>query len=269
MTGRYSVPSNPSVKWAPTGVAHTNFAGRIENFMFDRMDPLAGRELCKRRYGQPESVQGPQGIDDDSAIASASTSPTAAAAGPTVLADGTLAVPNIADYSPVKIPGESKPVYVYVGDLPPRIPIDERNIPPLLPPLRKAVPYNPDREVRRMISVPPGFEAQFAVQARELNLAEGEASSSAEPFGGQQKIDWKGKGKMIAQASPSATAAYGQKIDWKGKGKEIIFPEESLSSGSGSSLEMVELKAGPPPKLPDDHVETYTYVSVSISAVVD
>ncbi|ESA43581.1 hypothetical protein NCU16550 [Neurospora crassa OR74A] len=238
MTGRYSVPSNPSVKWTATGVAHTNFAGRIENFPFDRMDPIAGRELCHRRYGQPESVQGLQGTDNDSAFASASTSTEAAAAGaaatagPALLADGTRPVSNLADYSPVKIPGESKPVYVYVGDLPPRITIDERNIPPL----RKAVPFDAQRQIRKIVSVPPGFEAQFAVQAREFDMTQDEAeasSASANPFDGQQK-----------------------KTDWKGKGKEIIFPEESLSSGSGSSLEMVELKAGPPPKLPDDYVET-------------
>ncbi|KAK3342686.1 hypothetical protein B0H65DRAFT_468993 [Neurospora tetraspora] len=52
-----------------------------------------------------------------------------------------------------------------------------------------------------VVSVPPGFEAEFGVQAsaREVNLAEAEAeaSSSANPFGGQQKIDWKGKGKEI------------------------------------------------------------------------
>ncbi|EGO56691.1 hypothetical protein NEUTE1DRAFT_123175 [Neurospora tetrasperma FGSC 2508] len=236
MTGRYSVPSNPSVKWTATGVAHTNFAGRIENFPFDRMDPIAGRELCHRRYGQPESVQGLQGTDNDSAFASASTSTAAVAAaataGPALLADGTRPVSNLADYSPVKIPGESKPVYVYVGDLPPRIPIDERNIPPL----RKAVPFDAQRQIRKIVSVPPGFEAQFAVQAREFDMTQDEAeasSASANAFDGQQK-----------------------KTDWKGKGKEIIFPEESLSSGSGSSLEMVELKAGPPPKLPDDYVET-------------
>ncbi|KAK3490605.1 uncharacterized protein B0T23DRAFT_360114 [Neurospora hispaniola] len=233
MTGRYSVPSNPSVKWTATGVAHTNFAGRIENFPFDRMDPIAGRELCHRRYGQPESVQGLQGTDNDSAFASASTSTAAAAtAGPVLLADGTRPVSNLADYSPVKVPGESKPVYVYVGDLPPRIPIDERNIPPL----RKAVPFDAQRQIRKIVSVPPGFEAQFAVQARVFDMTQDEAeasSASTNPFDGQHK-----------------------KTDWKGKGKEIIFPEDSLSSGNGSSLEMVELEAGPPPKLPDDYVET-------------
>ncbi|KAK1773464.1 hypothetical protein QBC45DRAFT_397997 [Copromyces sp. CBS 386.78] len=41
-----------------------------------------------------------------------------------------------------------------------------------------------------------------------------------------------------------------------GKGKEIIFAEEELSSpDSDSSLEMVELKAGPPPELPPDSEE--------------
>ncbi|KAK1782927.1 hypothetical protein QBC45DRAFT_475036 [Copromyces sp. CBS 386.78] len=263
MTAHYSVPSNPSVKWAPTGVPHTNFAGRMELFTLDRMDPVAGRELVHRRYGQPESAQG---TDDDSGVgASASTSTATATAtaaravaGPsTLLEDGTRPVSNIADWSPIKAPGESEPRFVYVGDLPPRIQIDERNIPRL----RKAVRFDqdPERQVRERVSVPPGFEQHFEqhiTHARELK-----SSSAANPFGGQQhRIDMKGKGRMVDEVSSpfdSATMAYGQhSIDWKGKGKEIIFSQESLSSGgSGSSLEMTELKAGPPPKLLDYQVE--------------
>lgn len=326
MTAHYSLPSNPSVKWAPTGVPHTNFGGRAENFTFDRMDPFAGRDLVYRRYGQPESDQD----DDDSGIgASASTqTPTAtagAAAGAAVpgpstvlLEDGTRPVSNIHDYStytfrgesqPYNFPGETQSFNIYVGDLPPRIQIDERNIPPL----RKATRYLPEHQIvgervsvppgfeqQRKVSVPPGFEQKFARQqeqvlfhARDLksSSSEGKASSSAtaNPIGGQQKIDRKGKGKMVDEAalSTSVAGAYNQhKSDWKSKGKEVIFPKESLSSGSsGSSLEMTELKAGPPPKLSDHqaeqiqeagpselpygHVETYTYVSVPIlSAVV-
>ncbi|KAJ4419855.1 hypothetical protein N0V85_000833 [Neurospora sp. IMI 360204] len=85
------------------------------------------------------------------------------------------------------MPGESKPVYVYVGDLPPRIPINEQGN---IPPLHKVVPYDPERQIRRM----GGFGASGA-SAREVNLAE--ASSSANPFCGQREIDWKGKGKEI------------------------------------------------------------------------
>lgn len=173
MTAKYSVPSNPSVKWAPTGVPHTNFAGRIENFTFERMDPAAGRELLYRRYAQPESDQGSTTSDnDDSGIgASASGSDhTATAGGGTavagpsrVLEDGSLPVANIHDWStytfpgesqPYKFPGEDRPLYLYVGDLPPKVQIDERNIPPL----RRATRYIPEQPIDKKISVPPGFE---------------------------------------------------------------------------------------------------------------
>ena len=251
--------------------------------------------------------------------ATAGAAAGAAVPGPStvLLEDGTRPVSNIHDYSTYTFPGESQPYNfpgetqsfnIYVGDLPPRIQIDERNIPPL----RKATRYLPEHQIvgervsvppgfeqQRKVSVPPGFEQKFAGQqeqvlfhARDLksSSSEGKASSAtANPIGGQQKIDRKGKGKMVDEAalSTSVAGAYNQhKSDWKSKGKEVIFPKESLSSdSSGSSLEMTELKAGPPPKLSDHqaeqiqeagpselpygHVETYTYVSVPIlSAVV-
>lgn len=335
MSGVYSVTSNPSIKWTATGVDHTKFAGKIENFTFDRMDPFTGRELAQRRYN--EDVIGKNfedDMNDDDSKASGSipiAPPTATAAGQaTILEDGTRPVPNINDYSPVRVPGEEKPTYVYVGDMPPRVDIDERNIPPL----RKTVRFEPEQKVKKMVSVPPGFEKQFSFHAREWlsssSEPEGvvEASSPAIPVsGGQQTIDRKGKGrmvdevpsasatvnfshkidrkdrgKMVAEPSSVATGTYGQhNIDWKGKGPEVIFPESLSSPSSGSSLEMTELKAGPPPKLtdypagetqaagplelPDDHVdtlqkagashlpyahvETFGHVSSSLPAVID
>ncbi|KAK3397416.1 hypothetical protein B0T20DRAFT_441313 [Sordaria brevicollis] len=233
ITGIYSVSSNPSIKWTATKIDHFKFAGRIENFTFERMDPLSGLELARRRYD--ENVIG-KDFEDDADEDSGSipiAPPDAIAARPStpVLEDGSRPVTNINDYSPVRVPWDDKPVYVYVGDMPPRVNIDERNIPPF----RKTVRFSDDpkpkeQKVKKMVSVPPGFENQFSVHAREL-----------------------GKGKMVADANTqTVTATHGyHNIDWKGKGPEIIFDKSLSSPSSGSSLEMTELKAGPPPKLAD------------------